>query len=162
MEKYFATFALVFSSLAVGFTELDVTVESVDNHSPFSEQTDGDWENGNRLFTKEELANYNGEDPSLPIYLAIKGIVFDVSEAKRVYGPGGKYHGFAGKDASRAMAKWSTEEEDLNDDLDGLTEEELARLDDSYNKLFATKYPKVGYLDEDNFTVRKNNDYVEL
>ena len=62
MEKYFATFALVFTSLAVGFTALDVTVESVDNHSPFSEQTDGDWENGNRLFTKEELANYNGED----------------------------------------------------------------------------------------------------
>lgn len=33
------------------------------------------------------------------------------------YGPGGNYNVFTGKDASRAIAKWSMAEEDLNDDL---------------------------------------------
>lgn len=34
-----------------------------------------------------------------------------------VYGPGGSYNAFTGKDASRAIAKWSMKEEDLNDNL---------------------------------------------
>ena len=34
-----------------------------------------------------------------------------------VYGPGGSYNAFAGKDASRAIAKWSMSEGDLNDNL---------------------------------------------
>ena len=33
------------------------------------------------------------------------------------YGPGGSYNKFTGKDASRAVAKWSMAEEDLNDNL---------------------------------------------
>ena len=65
MENYFATFALVFSFLAVACTALDVTVESVENHSPFSEQTDRSRSNENTVFTKEELAKYNGEDVGL-------------------------------------------------------------------------------------------------
>lgn len=65
MENCFATFALMFSFLAVACTALDVTVESVENHSPFSEQTDGSQSNENTVFTKEELAKYNGEDVGL-------------------------------------------------------------------------------------------------
>ena len=34
-----------------------------------------------------------------------------------VYGSGGKYNVFSGKDASRAIAKWSMSEEDMNDNL---------------------------------------------
>ena len=34
-----------------------------------------------------------------------------------VYGRGGSYNAFSGKDASRAIAKWSMSEEDLNDNL---------------------------------------------
>lgn len=34
-----------------------------------------------------------------------------------VYGFGGKYYGFVGKDVLRVMVKWFMEEEDLNDDL---------------------------------------------
>ena len=34
-----------------------------------------------------------------------------------MYGPGGKYNLFSGKDASRALAKWSMSKEDLTDDL---------------------------------------------
>ena len=33
------------------------------------------------------------------------------------YGPGEPYNKLTGKDASRAIAKWSVAEEDLNDDL---------------------------------------------
>jgi len=149
------------SLLVIACTAVDITVENVDNHSPFSEET-VNGARAYRVFTKEELSEYNGENPGLPIYVSVKGIVFDVSDSRKVYGPGGNYNVFTGKDASRAIAKWSMSEEDLNDNLDDLSQEELARLDDIYNKLYLSKYPKVGYLeghepqDEDNLTVKKN------
>ena len=52
--------------------------------------------------TLEELAAYDGTDPSKPIYLAINGTIYDVSKGARIYGPGGSYQYFAGCDASRA------------------------------------------------------------
>ena len=39
------------------------------------------------------------------------------SPCVEVYGRGGSYNVFSGKDASRAIAKWSMSEEDLNDNL---------------------------------------------
>ncbi len=45
---------------------------------------------------------YNGRDPKKPIYVSILGDVFDVTEGRRIYGPGGFYSFFSGKDASRA------------------------------------------------------------
>ena len=51
--------------------------------------------------TVSELSKYNGSDPSLPIYVAIKGDVFDVSKNTASYGPGAGYSVFAGKDSSR-------------------------------------------------------------
>lgn len=52
-------------------------------------------------FTQAELAKYDGTNTDAPIYVAIKGAVFDVSAKKEMYGPGGSYHCFAGKDASQ-------------------------------------------------------------
>jgi membrane-associated progesterone receptor component len=80
-------------------------------------------------FTKDELEKFNGiTDES--IYIAIKGLVFDVTRSKHFYGPNGAYGIFAGKDASLGMAKNDTDESILvtTDSID-LTPEELESLD---------------------------------
>jgi membrane-associated progesterone receptor component len=51
--------------------------------------------------TAEELQQHDGTNADLPIYVAIKGVVFDVSPKRDIYGPGGSYHVFAGRDATR-------------------------------------------------------------
>ncbi|KDP33496.1 hypothetical protein JCGZ_07067 [Jatropha curcas] len=94
-------------------------------------------------FTAEQLAQYNGTDPSKPIYIAVKGRVFDVTAGNSFYGPGGSYAMFAGKDASRALAKMSKNDEDISPSLDGLTEKEIGVLND-WEKKFEVKYPIVG------------------
>ncbi|KAK5129474.1 hypothetical protein LTR08_003234 [Meristemomyces frigidus] len=53
--------------------------------------------------TDAELVSYDGSDVTKPIYLALNGTIYDVSAARRVYGPGGSYHVFAGKDAARGF-----------------------------------------------------------
>ncbi|KAF1844334.1 uncharacterized protein K460DRAFT_397448 [Cucurbitaria berberidis CBS 394.84] len=53
--------------------------------------------------TDAELAQYDGTDPSKPIYLALNGTIYDVSSSPTTYGPGGSYHFFAGHDAARAF-----------------------------------------------------------
>ncbi|KAL8238926.1 hypothetical protein R6Q59_015493 [Mikania micrantha] len=95
--------------------------------------------------TLEELNQYDGTNPSKPIYIAVKGRIFDVSTAKSFYGPGGSYAMFAGKDATRALAKMSKNDEDVVGSLDGLTEKEIGVLDD-WEKKFEAKYPIVGSL----------------
>lgn len=53
--------------------------------------------------TPQELSAYDGTDPNKPIYLAINGTIYDVSNGRRMYGPGGSYNVFAGIDASRGF-----------------------------------------------------------
>lgn len=54
---------------------------------------------GTRAFTLEELAEYDGAGDR-DCYLSVKGVVYDVTAAKEMYGPGGGYSIFAAKDAS--------------------------------------------------------------
>lgn len=54
-----------------------------------------------RRLSHEELSKFNGSDPNLPVYVAIKGKVFDVSRSRDMYVPGKGYHVFAGRDASK-------------------------------------------------------------
>lgn len=93
--------------------------------------------------TADELKAYDGTDPSKPIYVAIKGRIFDVSAGNSFYGPDGAYCMFAGKDASRALAKMSKNEEDVSPSLDGLSEKEMGVLND-WEKKFEAKYSIVG------------------
>ncbi|XP_015158873.1 LOW QUALITY PROTEIN: membrane steroid-binding protein 2-like [Solanum tuberosum] len=93
--------------------------------------------------TEEELKEYDGSDPKKPLLMAIKGQIYDVSQSRMFYGPGGPYALFAGKDASRALAKLSFEEKDLTGDISGLGAFELDALQDWEYK-FMSKYVKVG------------------
>ncbi|KAG8390307.1 hypothetical protein BUALT_Bualt01G0070000 [Buddleja alternifolia] len=93
--------------------------------------------------TDEELKQYDGSDPKKPLLMAIKGQIYDVSHSRMFYGPGGPYALFAGKDASRALAKMSFEDKDLTGDITGLGGFELEALQDWEYK-FMSKYVKVG------------------
>ncbi|KAI9886540.1 MAG: hypothetical protein M1823_001651 [Watsoniomyces obsoletus] len=92
----------------------------------------------------EQLSKCDGTDPNQPIYVAIKGSVFDVSGSKN-YGPGGAYHVFAGKDASRALALSSTKAEDVRPDYEDLSDKEKSVLEEWYT-FFSKRYNIVGKL----------------
>ncbi|XP_069315562.1 neudesin [Eulemur rufifrons] len=98
-----------------------------------------------RLFTEEELARYGGEEEDQPIYLAVKGVVFDVTSGKEFYGRGAPYNALTGKDSTRGVAKMSLDPADLTHDTTGLTAKELESLDDVFTKVYKAKYPIVGY-----------------
>ncbi|CAN8254869.1 unnamed protein product [Cochlearia groenlandica] len=100
--------------------------------------------------TEDELKQYDGSDLKKPLLMAIKGQIYDVSQSRMFYGPGGPYALFAGKDASRALAKMSFEDNDLTGDISGLGPFELEALQDWEYK-FMSKYVKVG-------TIQKKKD----
>jgi predicted heme/steroid binding protein len=56
-----------------------------------------------QIFTVAELKQYDGSDPNLPIYLAIDGVVYDVTNGRNLYGKNGAYHSLAGRDSSTIM-----------------------------------------------------------
>lgn len=117
--------------------------------------------------TEEHMSRFNGTDPFLPLYLAIKGRVYDVSKGRDFYGPGacgcrwvvstiavlgtsplstptgGAYAVFAGRECARALALMSTNVADCNDNLVGLTEQQLQTLAEWETK-FQSKYGQVG------------------
>lgn len=100
-----------------------------------------------RVFTVSELANHRGIDGS-PVYLAVRGKIYDVNSSARLYGPGGPYHLFAGRDVSRSLALSSFDEATAarGGDLSGLNARQLAELD-AWEKKLEAKYEVVGILD---------------
>ncbi|KAF9208638.1 hypothetical protein BGZ49_008206 [Haplosporangium sp. Z 27] len=97
----------------------------------------------NTTFTAGELAQHDGSKDDSKIFVAIKGTVFDVSAKRAMYGPGGGYHCFAGKDASKALGKSSLKVEDCVADYSELNETERKTLDDWY-VFFEKRYAIVG------------------
>lgn len=51
-------------------------------------------------FTASQLAEYDGTDPHKPIYIAMDGLVYDVTAGKSYYQSGGSYHYLAGRDST--------------------------------------------------------------
>ncbi|PIK58120.1 hypothetical protein BSL78_04976 [Apostichopus japonicus] len=99
-----------------------------------------------RVFTTDEIAEYDGSDPDKPIYMAVKGLVFDVTDGKEFYGKGKGYNVLVGRDATRAVALWSLEKKDLTHDVTGLTEKQLKSLDEIFESVYKAKYPIVGHM----------------
>ncbi|KAF0920505.1 hypothetical protein E2562_035528 [Oryza meyeriana var. granulata] len=108
-----------------------------------------EWEerDGDRV-DATQLRAYDGSDPSKPIYISIRGKVYDATSGHSFYGPGGAYIVFAGHEASRALDKMSKDEADVSGDLSGLSNKELGVLADWETK-FQTKYPVIARLTDD-------------
>jgi len=103
-----------------------------------------------KTFTPKTLQPYNGiDDPR--VLLAVNGRVFDVTAGKSFYGPQGPYSNFAGRDASRGLAKNSFDEDMLTaldkplDLLEDLNNEERTSLME-WAGHFEGKYLLVGKL----------------
>lgn len=103
-------------------------------------------------YTPKTLAPFDGKDGGR-ILLAIMGTVFDVSAGKSFYGPDGMYGNFAGRDASRGMAKQSFEPDVLTptdepiDKLTDLKPEDIDNMKAWYDH-FSNKYIVCGKLVE--------------
>lgn len=107
-----------------------------------------------RDYTLEELREFDGTKPSkehngrCPIYIAVNGTVFDMTRGKDFYGPGGPYSIFAGRDASRGLAKHELSDDmvkDTWDDISDLSELEMQELQGWFES-FTFKYPIRGNL----------------
>ncbi|KAI1737544.1 cytochrome b5-like heme/steroid binding domain-containing protein [Xylaria scruposa] len=91
--------------------------------------------------TLEDLSQANGTE-GRKAYVAIKGKVYDVT-GNKMYQEGGSYHVFAGKDASRALAKTSTKPEDVQPEWRDLDDKEKGVLND-WITFFSNRYNIVG------------------
>ncbi|KAF8502075.1 cytochrome b5-like heme/steroid binding domain-containing protein [Russula emetica] len=103
-------------------------------------------------YTPRSLEKFSGNDGGR-ILLAIAGTVFDVTAGRGFYGPDGMYGNFAGRDASRGMAKQSFDVEMLTpidqplDKLGDLTPEEVENMK-GWIEHFTNKYIICGRLVE--------------
>jgi membrane-associated progesterone receptor component len=97
-----------------------------------------------RDYSLKEIRDYDGSDPSKPIFIVVKGTIYDVSSRVNFYGKGGPYNIFAGRDAGRALATSSLDEKDVeNPSLEGLSADELNTLNE-WEQTYASKYPIIG------------------
>eukprot|EP00043_Microstomoeca_roanoka_P020387 m.247332 g.247332 ORF g.247332 m.247332 type:complete len:233 (+) comp17156_c1_seq3:215-913(+) len=105
-----------------------------------------------RRFTLKDLRMYDGlhsipeRDGEKAIYIAVDGLVFDVSAGSDFYGPGGPYHGFAGRDATRGLATMAVglASDDWDDTSDLSPSERQIMLE--WKEKFMGKYPIRGTL----------------
>jgi len=105
-----------------------------------------------KTYTPISLEPFDGKNGGR-ILLAINGVVFDVTAGRNFYGPNGMYGNFAGRDASRGMAKQSFDTEMLTptdqplDTLSDLKPDEIENMK-GWIEHFSNKYIICGKLVE--------------
>ena len=106
----------------------------------------GNGQQARRTFTLASLRAFDGSEPTRPVYLALSGVVYDVSAGRAFYGPGGPYGKLAGRDATRAMALMSLDDDAIeNPRVDDLTPAHHEALEEWAGRLSA-KYPVIGHI----------------
>ncbi|GAA5831752.1 hypothetical protein JCM3766R1_005005 [Sporobolomyces carnicolor] len=124
------------------------------NYRPLHDAPSIKWER----YTPRELAKFDGKNSAAAdgqrghdsrILFAIRRKVYDVTSGKNFYGPGGPYEVFAGRDASRGLAKQSFEEDmltPLDQEIDSLSDLTKAEWDNllGWENHFETKYFQCG------------------
>mmetsp|Transcript_16362 Transcript_16362/g.24534 ORF Transcript_16362/g.24534 Transcript_16362/m.24534 type:complete len:287 (-) Transcript_16362:160-1020(-) len=127
-------YVVIFTCIFIGHSFFNRLVESKKPVEQEEEVEEED-EEPQRNFTFEQLKYFDGKkDESTneikPVYLALNGLVFDVSDGRNFYGEGGPYEQFAGHECGVALAKMSFETSHLDDiagckDLSYVEKEEL-------------------------------------
>ncbi|VDN50464.1 unnamed protein product [Dracunculus medinensis] len=100
---------------------------------------------GLQTFSSEQLSFFDGSRPSKDVYLAFLGRVYNVQKGYKHYGPGGGYHFFAGKDATRAFVTGEFSEAGLTDDVSDLNQQDLLGLLE-WSNFYEKEYVLVGFL----------------
>eukprot|EP01124_Arcella_intermedia_P018011 TRINITY_DN24987_c0_g1_i1.p1 TRINITY_DN24987_c0_g1~~TRINITY_DN24987_c0_g1_i1.p1 ORF type:complete len:242 (-),score=33.60 TRINITY_DN24987_c0_g1_i1:28-681(-) len=95
--------------------------------------------------TEEELLHYNGLN-SKPIYIALKGNIYDVSKNSDYYGPEQPYHSFAGKNITTTLAKKSIEFLYESCEWEHLSMEEKRNVE-YWESIFKQRYTLVGFVE---------------
>eukprot|EP01133_Synstelium_polycarpum_P015610 gene15610-18548_t len=127
------------SPLAGAAISTDDTATETSTDKPTYEQRD---------YSLEELFNYNGTDPSKAIFVSLKGKIYDVSDKRAIYGPGGSYSVLSGRDVTACLAKNKLQESYANQmDTSSYTPEETAALN-KWVTFYDTKYKVVGNIIE--------------
>ncbi|KAG8375400.1 hypothetical protein BUALT_Bualt10G0096200 [Buddleja alternifolia] len=106
--------------------------------------------------TPQQLKQYDNTDLSKPIYMAIRGKIYDVTSGKSFYGPDGDYCVCTGKDASCALAKMSKNDDDV---VSSLSDKEISVLNNWETK-FNAKYAIIGIVRLNVIAISSNIDLV--
>jgi membrane-associated progesterone receptor component len=104
-------------------------------------------------FTAASISGFDGMNAknANAIYIALRGLVYDVSAGREFWGSGGIYHSLAGRDVTVALAKRMLSADQLSRSIvldNELSIEEQAALD-THERQFQDKYPVVGRFEVD-------------
>jgi len=95
--------------------------------------------------TPKQLQSFDGSDSDQPIYIAVDGIIYDVTSAARMYGAGKPYNVFAGRDATYALGSGSLKAESVSKPASLLTPKQVQRMQE-WKQVYDRKYNRVGKL----------------
>ncbi|OBT62255.1 hypothetical protein VE03_08068 [Pseudogymnoascus sp. 23342-1-I1] len=110
-------------------------------------------------FTDADLGQYDGSDPTKPIYLAVNGTIYDVTEGRRFYGPGGSYHQLGGADCSRALVT-TCFNSDISPDLRGIEKMYLPKSTPEVDEQYTAE--EMAALQEEELKIAKEKAYKAL